>query len=532
MAAYHCNVKIVSRGKGQSAIAKAAYNARARIRDEQTGELKDYSRGGDAVMFAGIFAPTNAPQWAHDRAKLWNQVEAMEHRKDAQLARSLVFALPHELTDDQRRQLATDFARENFARKGMVADVVIHAPDEDGDQRNYHAHVLLTTREIGPNGFGAKNRDWNRRDLVNEWKDDIAEKGARMLDRAGYEVEAQRFRWGHLTNEQQRERAIERGDLEFAEAKSREPTTHDGPNIREIERRGEISYVQVYRGERDREVTGRTAIDEEIPGSLAALRAQRSALERQISAYEGLVKYERELNETAGNVRLAYCLADSHSQFQEQMAQHGLWLARVTHKDASASVVENSHAKTRGQYTPVLRAGDYVAINNFGHIYTLDERTTGESSADVKAFLCQLDGEKVPGVAETRAEFAPQRRERDATVRETRAHDHPGDDAVAGLLGGLNKAGNVAGKMLGQAAQAMEEILTPLLDFGAGPLDPKDEQARAVDRTERAERKAAERLDFARYQSDAEYRREIEQRRQQEQQERTQEDYRKRDRDR
>ena len=167
MAIFHLAVKTVSRGKGQSAIAKAAYNSREVIRDEQTGELKNYTRFG-SVMFSGIFAPARAPEWTHDRAALWNAVEQGEKRKDAQLAREITVALPHELTDQQRKQLVTDFAREQFQRKGMIADVCIHAAGGKGDNRNYHAHILLTMREIGPDGFGLKAREWNSREQVED----------------------------------------------------------------------------------------------------------------------------------------------------------------------------------------------------------------------------------------------------------------------------------------------------------------------------------------------------------------------------
>ena len=164
MAVYHFTAKIVSRAKGQSAIAKAAYNARESLENKRTGQVCDYTRSThSAVLFSGIFAPKEAPDWARDREQLWNYVEAAEKRKDSQLAREIEIALPHELTDQQRQWLVIDFVRETFLRRGMVADVAIHAPDRDGDDRNYHAHILLTTREIGPDGFGEKAREWNKR---------------------------------------------------------------------------------------------------------------------------------------------------------------------------------------------------------------------------------------------------------------------------------------------------------------------------------------------------------------------------------
>ena len=246
MASYHFTAKMVSRGKGQSATAKAAYNARERLRDERTIEIKDYSRHRDEPVFSGIFAPKDAPEWAHDRERLWNEVEQRETRKDARLAVEIDAALPHELTDEQRRRIVVDFAREEFMRKGLVADVNIHPPprepEREGDQPNHHVHMLIALREIGPDGFGervinAGAFDDHARQIEN-WREKWAERGAKELRKAGFDIEADRYEVGHLKLEQQREAAIERGDLEWADALNREATRHRGPTIDAMERRG------------------------------------------------------------------------------------------------------------------------------------------------------------------------------------------------------------------------------------------------------------------------------------------------------
>src|SRR4051812_18275431 len=110
--------------------------------DERTGEVHDYSRNRDELLFEGIYVPNPkaVPEWARDRASLWNHVEKIEKRKDAQLARRFIIALPHELTPEQGRYAIQDFVRENFTRRGYIADVAIHAPGAEGDNRNpaYH----------------------------------------------------------------------------------------------------------------------------------------------------------------------------------------------------------------------------------------------------------------------------------------------------------------------------------------------------------------------------------------------------------
>ena len=147
---------MISRGKGQSAIAAAAYRSGDRLRDEQAGEQKFYKARAERIEFTGIMAPKDAPEWAQDRNALWNHAERAEKRKDAQLAREIEIALPHELTDEQREWLVKDFAREAFVRKGYAVDIAIHAPEETSDERNHHAHLMVTMRTLGADGFAAK----------------------------------------------------------------------------------------------------------------------------------------------------------------------------------------------------------------------------------------------------------------------------------------------------------------------------------------------------------------------------------------
>ena len=157
MASYHLSVKTVSRATGRSGPGAAAYRTASRIECERDGTMHDYTRRS-GVEASFIVAPPGA-EWAQDRAALWNAVEAAEKRKDAKVAREYELALPHELAPAERRLLAEGFAREVVARFGVVADVAIHAPHRHGDERNWHAHVLTTTRVAGAEGLGAKTRE-------------------------------------------------------------------------------------------------------------------------------------------------------------------------------------------------------------------------------------------------------------------------------------------------------------------------------------------------------------------------------------
>ena len=157
MASYHLSVKTVSRATGRSAPAAAAYRTASRIENQRDGMTHDYTRRS-GVETSFIVAPAGAV-WAQDRSALWNAVEAAEKRKDAKVAREYELALPHELTPNARRVLTAGFAREVVSRFGVAADVAIHAPHPEGDQRNWHAHVLTTTRVVEAEGLGAKTRE-------------------------------------------------------------------------------------------------------------------------------------------------------------------------------------------------------------------------------------------------------------------------------------------------------------------------------------------------------------------------------------
>ena len=188
MAIYHLSVKTISRSAGRSATAAAAYRAGAVIADERTGELHDYSRKR-GVQSATLFLPDDAPDWATGRAALWNAAEASETRKNSTVAREFEIALPAELSPAERQALAHDFARELVARHGCAADVAIHEPGGEGDNRNHHAHILTTTRRLTRDGFGEKCRELDDQktgaQIVTQWRERFAQMQNEALERAG-----------------------------------------------------------------------------------------------------------------------------------------------------------------------------------------------------------------------------------------------------------------------------------------------------------------------------------------------------------
>ena len=231
MAEYRLSVNTISRGKGQSCVAAAAYRAGVDLQNERYGTAARFSdRYG--VELSEIIAPDQTPDWMLDRGQLWNAVEAVEKRKDAQLAREIQLSLPHELTAEQRRDLVRGFVQEQFVNRGMIADIAIHAPSRDGDERNHHAHVMLTMREITAEGFGKKDRSWNDKALLQNWREQWAHEQNRELERHGHE--------SRVDHRSFADRGIDR-----------EPTQHLGAVASDMERKGKKSRI----GEQNRQIT-------------------------------------------------------------------------------------------------------------------------------------------------------------------------------------------------------------------------------------------------------------------------------------
>jgi Ti-type conjugative transfer relaxase TraA len=169
MAIYHFSAKVVSRANGSSAVASAAYRAAERLADDRLGRDHDFtSKAG--VVHSEIMLPEGAPERLADRETLWNAVEAGEVRKDAQLARDVEFAIPREMNEAEGIALTRDFVAREFVSRGMIADLNVHWDKAADGSPKPHAHVMLSMREVGPDGFGQKERDWNSKELLQEWR--------------------------------------------------------------------------------------------------------------------------------------------------------------------------------------------------------------------------------------------------------------------------------------------------------------------------------------------------------------------------
>lgn len=184
MAIFRLEAKIFSREKrGRSVIAAAAYRAGTKLRDEIREKTFDYSRRSKGVVQTVIVGPEGAPEWMRDPGRLWNLVEASEKRKDAQLAREFVLALPKELSTEEQFQTAVAWAKKELVTSGMVAEISLHHPKSG---KNPHVHILCTMRKLDGENFAAKkSREWNDVAVLARQRESWAEAVNAALEKAG-----------------------------------------------------------------------------------------------------------------------------------------------------------------------------------------------------------------------------------------------------------------------------------------------------------------------------------------------------------
>jgi predicted nucleic acid-binding Zn-ribbon protein len=214
MAIYHYSGQVVTRSAGRSSVAASAYRSAVKMTDARTGEVHDFTRK-EGVYHSEVMTPDHAPAWMSDREALWQSVEEVERRKDAQLAREFNIALPVELTTQQQIDLARDFVKKEFVDRGMVAQLDLH----DLLSHNPHFHAMLSMRDIEGDGWGKKNRDWNDKALLQHWREAWAETANRHLAQAGHAVR------------------IDHRSLADQGANDREPQTHMGQHATAVERK-------------------------------------------------------------------------------------------------------------------------------------------------------------------------------------------------------------------------------------------------------------------------------------------------------
>jgi hypothetical protein len=505
---YHCSVKSVGRAKGRSVVAAAAYRHGMRLYDEISGQTFDYrARGGVVESF--ILAPDHAPSWAHDCERLWNEAERAEGRANGRLATEIEIALPHELDHEQRKQLLRDHFAPIVERYGVAVDIAIHEPGEGRDHRNVHAHVLVTHRVLGEDGFGelsngrtvqkngrkpetiygiaANSNDVT--DLRRGWEQALnrayeragldiradhrshadrgwAEQATIHLGSAAVEMErrqpgsSERAAINHdiaaRNSERQRIAALEaeeqklgaqiidlKAERAMREAYARAPGSYDRLDrthdqvareqhhgkydelkaatpppeiVRQFDanaNRAAEPAAPIYDRDADNAAWEAKVTDAAIGKDAPEGRqppADRAASELQAEAGEpsggpqnrAPPQDTRSLGKTASEILLAWTLSRSAEQFEDALAAKGISLAAVSREEAEQSQRTAAFAKEVGNFAPVLKAGEIVAVNEYGAVHRLNERTTGDAASDIEARFPGIDRAALMNVADTK----------------------------------------------------------------------------------------------------------------------------------
>lgn len=289
--------KPISRKAGRSSTAAAAYRSAERIMDLRTGEIHDY-RKKEGVMFSQIVVPTGC-EMTRSRSEFWNDVEQHHKRADAIVAREVIVALPADLSESERQELALDLARKFSDRYQVAVDLNLHMPSEEGDHRNYHAHLQMSACTIDQNGKLGKKAE--ELDPIH-------------CQRHGVDNAAELFRaeWASMINERL-DRAnvgyrVDHRTLEAQGIDDRKPTTHLGPAVSGMMRRGAQSDVL------DRiEAQAANLID----------RARKAAAETQRALADAMTRikqYTAELVEAKKEAMVAK-IADWEAKAQEKADQ-------------------------------------------------------------------------------------------------------------------------------------------------------------------------------------------------------------------
>lgn len=380
MASYHLSVKTIKRSAGRSATAAAAYRVGERIECQREGRIHDYTRK-QGIEETFILTPKDAPDWAQDRSKLWNEVEASETRRNSVTAREWELALPSEISAEARSQITRDFAQELVGRYGVAVDVAIHAPHREGDQRNHHAHVLTSTRKLEADGFTAKTRVLDSAKTGGAEIEDMrgfwADLQNRALERAG-ELE----RVDHRSLEAQREEALHQGDELKAEELDRAPEVKLGPAANAMERREQRAAA---REGRDYEpVTERGRAVHAARQARAMFSEMRERVELARETYD-LAREDGQGRVSAGLAALRAAASKDRSSEQDA----GDFKARL------AGVLGRSKDQDDAQEPPKERY-NYARER----LKQIMERDAGQ---DGQAAVHKLDGHSEEGLADDRA---------------------------------------------------------------------------------------------------------------------------------
>ncbi len=489
---YHCSVKSVGRGNGASIVQKSAYRAGVRIEDERTGETADYrARGGVDQTF--MVARADAAERAQDFGRLWNEAERAEPRANGRLATEIVVAFPCEFDVAGRRKVVDDFTRPIVDRHGIVAQVSIHAPDKNGDQRNWHAHILFSHREFGPDGFGEVSNPHSASRKVKGVEKEVMYYG---IAATPADIKALRKQWEQTVNREYERQGLDI-QVDHRSHKDRglieEPSKHLGPTASEMERKEPGSSD---RGDVNRDIEARNAARKNVP----ALEAEVKALAGEIID----IKAERAMQEARDAAKGRYDMTGpppppatrepSPGRYDELKAptpspeavrEPEANAERVTEPPAPVWDRDADNAAWEDKLTEAAIAADLSAEAPAKADATAGRGEDSEPTADLWDELRAWNEDAQPARADE-IEATREPHDADATP------DHAAEmfEALEDTLGS-KAVGGAASKL----AAAVEKVLGGIFSFFGGgdtKLSPEQMKQQAKANAERAEARAVE----------------------------------------
>ena len=295
---FHFSVNIISRGKGKSAVASAAYISGEKIKNEWDGVTHDYTKK-QGVISKEIFLPDHAPKEYKDRKTLWNSVELFEKNSNAQLARNFIISLPKELSIEENKKMIEEYIQTNFVKEGMIVDLAIHDENREGNQ-NIHAHIMTIVRPINEDGtWGQKSK----KEYI------LDEKGEKILNKNGKpktrkveltswndkgNVEKWRENFSDLCNKYLAKNKIEKrvDHRSFKRQGIKQiPTIHLGASASAMERKG----IETDKGNYNREIRKYNNLVKTIKEEIKTLKGWiGNLLDNLSTAYEKFKDIERD----------------------------------------------------------------------------------------------------------------------------------------------------------------------------------------------------------------------------------------------
>lgn len=358
VAIFHFSVKNISRSDGRSAVACAAYRSGEKLKDERYGKEQDYTKK-TGIEFKNIYAPENTKKELLDRETLWNTVETIETRKNSQLSREFEVAFPCELNQEQREKMLNELCGKIVERHKVVVDAVIHAPHTAGgsDDRNYHAHIMLTTRSINQQGnLDKKTREFNDngKQEVEHWRQQFAELCNQFLEQVG-------------SHERVDHRSYKDQGIDL------EATQHEGPHVTQLRRQGIDTEISLSNDA----IRERNQFSQHIKGLDQEIQASERLLNNLIQTRENLDQEQRQKEKDQEQrspeelTKIAYSVI---SQYNDAVATEAKNIALTTQKteieqiNAVLEQIELSktnleHQKEQLGKKPLFFSGKWDAAN-------------------------------------------------------------------------------------------------------------------------------------------------------------------------